>query len=126
MCSGEEMTSPPLSDSDKMFPSKLCNPFVSLALHHCLSKPLTLSSFSSLLVPCLIAFPLNHCTTAFPAFHTWFNLLRNCPLQPRNRVIMKWLKQLFRNLISNIGAQNITHEETEKSEKGEWMGINRT
>lgn len=72
MCSGGEMTSPPLSPSlshlDKMFPSKLCNFCMSLALHHCPSKTLTLSSLSSFSASCLIAFPLNHCNIAIPHF----------------------------------------------------------
>lgn len=68
MYSGGDMTSPPLSHTHKMFPSQLCNPFSSLALHHCTSKPLTLSGPYSLPVPCLIAFSINHCNTAFPHF----------------------------------------------------------
>lgn len=85
ICSEGEMTSPPFSLHPSLTQTN-CAIFVSLALHHCLSKPRTLSSFSSLspspLPYCLFIKSLQY---SISTFHICFNLLRiSCPSQARN------------------------------------------
>lgn len=67
-------SSPFLSQSDKMSPSKLCNLIVSLPLHHC---PQTHSPFQPLFSPsplpdCLSIKSLQH---SISTFHTFKNQL---------------------------------------------------
>lgn len=95
--------SPSLSVLDKMFPSSLCNLFVSLALHHFLSK--ALSSLSPLPVPLHDCLSIKSQQHSISTIHTGFNLLRiNCP--PQNSNIYedghKRITQLFRDLISHV------------------------
>lgn len=114
-------TSPSLSCTDKMFPPKLCNLFVFLALHHCPSKPFTppASRLSTGPLPdCLSIKSLQH---SISTFHTYFTLLRiTCRLQTRNiyeggHKGHGWPKQLLRDLISHVSPHNLTQERAEEN-----------
>lgn len=126
MCSGGEMTSPPLSLSPSLSTThthNVCSLFMSPALHHCPSKPLTLSSLSSLPVPCLIAFPLDHYNTAYPHFILVLIFQETTALQqPRN--IQKghkrvWLTQTtVKRTWSLMSVHIIWHKREQRRGKG--------
>ena len=73
------------------------------------------SRFFSQPVPCLIAFPLNHCNTAFPHFMLVLIFQESTALpspETFTRVIkgLGWPKQLPRDLISHVSPYNMTQE----------------